>query len=341
MTTMPSQMEVEAREAAAAVAAQNRALAPAIETLVADLRARPPRFVVTCGRGTSDHAGTFAKYLIETRLGLVTASAAPSVTSVYRSAPRLEDALVIAVSQSGRSPDLVDYARAARDAGAHVAALVNTAGSPLEDVATHVLPLGAGPERSVAATKSFLCSLSALIHLTGHWAGDAPALEALDGLPALLRQAASRDWGPITALGEARNLFVGGRGTGFAVALEAALKLKETCGLHAEAISSAEVQHGPMALVGAGFPVLFLAQNDESAEGTRALAERFRARGASVLVAGPPELDPDLPIAMSPDPACTAASLIQSFYLAAAGLARARGFDPDVPPHLAKVTETR
>jgi glucosamine--fructose-6-phosphate aminotransferase (isomerizing) len=264
------------------------------------------------------------------------------VTSVYRSAPRLEDALVIAISQSGRSPDLIDYARAARDAGARVAALVNTPGSPLEDVATHVLPLGAGPERSVAATKSFLCSLSALIHLTGRWAGDAAALEALDGLPALLRQAASHDWSPVTAtLGEARNLFVVGRGTGFAVALEAALKLKETCGLHAEAISSAEVQHGPMALVGAGFPVLFLAQNDESAEGTRALAERFRARGASVLVAGPPELEPDLPIAVSPDPACTSASLIQSFYLAAAALAQARGFDPDVPPHLEKVTETR
>ncbi len=128
-----------------------------------------------------------------------------------------------------------------------------------------------------------------------------------------------------------------GRGPGLAAAQEAALKFKETCGLHAEAYSAAEVRHGPMALVGPGFPVLAFAQPDDSAAGTLALAQEFRARGARVWVAAE---HGDLPVAAAPHPLCAPLLAIQSFYRAINALALRRGHDPDVPPHLNKVTET-
>jgi len=137
------------------------------------------------------------------------------------------------------------------------------------------------------------------------------------------------------------NLFVVGRGYGFGAALEAALKLKETCGLHAEAFSAAEVKHGPMALVGEGFPVLFLAQDDGTLENTLAVANEFRARGARVWVAAPGAPGADtLPLPSGIDPIVTPLLAVQSFYRAASALSLARGYDPDVPPHLRKVTET-
>ncbi|KAF1698287.1 iron dicitrate transport regulator FecR, partial [Pseudoxanthomonas kaohsiungensis] len=188
-----------------------------------------------------------------------------------------------AISQSGKSPGLMRNAEAAKAAGAHVAALVNVEDSPLAHLAHTVIPLGAGAEKSVAATKSYLASLAAIAQLAAHWQGDAALLEALEALPAALRQAWAQDWSALTeGLAGAHNLFVLGRGLGLAAAQEAALKFKETCGLHAEAYSSAEVKHGPMALVGAGFPVLAFAQPDATEAGTLAVGEEFRARGAQV-----------------------------------------------------------
>ncbi len=328
----------EAAETADVIERQYAANHDTLTALAAELRARPPAFIATCARGSSDHAATYAKYLFETQLGLVTASLSPSVGSVYEVKQKLDNALFIAISQSGKSPDLLRNAEAARAAGARVVALVNVADSPLALLADTVVPLHAGAERSVAATKSYLASLAAVLQLVAYWKDEAPLRQALDDLPLSLRAAWQMDWSPLTdGLQDARNLFVLGRGLGLAAAQEAALKFKETCGLHAEAYSSAEVKHGPMALVGPGFPVLCFAQPDETEAGTLALAQEFRGRGAQVWLAS---AHGDLPLVAAPHPACAPLITIQSFYRAINALALRRGHNPDVPPHLNKVTET-
>ncbi len=328
----------EAAQTADVVAAQFARNAATIAALAESLRATPPPFVVTCARGSSDHAATYAKYLFETQLGIVTASASPSVGSVYAAPLQLRGVLYLVISQSGKSPDLLRNAEAAKAAGARVVALVNVEDSPLAQLAEVVIPLGAGPEKSVAATKSYLASLAAIFQLGATWKNDPALLAALQTLPAALRQAWQADWSALTdGLVDARNLFVLGRGLGLAAAQEAALKFKETCGLHAEAYSSAEVKHGPMALVGPGFPVLAFAQPDETGAGTRALAEEFRGRGAQVWLA---TAGGDLPLVNAPHSACAPLLTIQSFYRAINALALRRGHNPDLPPHLNKVTET-
>jgi glucosamine--fructose-6-phosphate aminotransferase (isomerizing) len=339
-TTSPSatHMYREVQESATAIARQLDANREVVATLAATLRRDPPRFVATGARGSSDNAATFAKYLFETRLGVTTTSAAPSVQSIYAAQQHLEGTLFLAISQSGRSPDLVEQAAAAKRAGARVVAMVNVVESPLAHAADFVVPLHAGPELSVAATKSFLCSLSALLHLTAEWQDDARLRAALDAIPSALDADASGDWPSLVdGLVDARSLFVVGRGFGLAAAQEVALKFKETCGLHAEAFSAAEVQHGPMTLVDEGFPVLFLTQDDDTRASTLAVAEKFRARGALVWVAGTSEL----PIAHSADPACTPLLAVHRCYRAINALALRRGRNPDAPPHLRKVTETR
>ena len=335
-------MHTEAAEAATAVSRQFAANAATIDALVERLRAQPPRFIVTCARGSSDHAATYGKYLFETTLGLVTASASPSVGSVYAVQPKMEGALFVVISQSGKSPDLLRNAEIAKAGGATVVALVNVVDSPLAKLADTVLPLHAGPENSVAATKSYLCSLAALLQLTARWSGDPKLLAAVDALPDAMRAAWAQDWSDlVSGLRLARQMFVLGRGLGLGAAQEAALKFKETCGLHAEAFSSAEVKHGPMAIVGPDFPVLAFAQDDDTGDSTAAVAAEFRKRGAPVWLANSGEAGPGiLPLPVSPHPALTPILTVQAFYAVANALSLARGFDPDVPPHLNKVTET-
>ncbi|MGH8121921.1 MAG: SIS domain-containing protein [Rudaea sp.] len=332
----------EAGESADAIERQLQANDAIVSRLALALQETPPRFIVTCARGSSDHAATFAKYVFETQIGLMTASASPSVSSIYHTEQKLDGALYIAISQSGKSPDLVRHAQGAKRAGAHVVALVNVEDSPLAAVADTVVPLRAGPELSVAATKSYLCALSAVVHIAARWKNDGALFDALRATPAAMRATWIMDWSPLVdGLVEARNLFVVGRGLGLGAAQEAALKLKETCGLHAEAFSAAEVKHGPMALVGRDFPVLFLAQRDESWNGTRELAKEFAARGAKVWITSADAAQPHvLPVAEAPHPVCAPLIAIQGFYRAANALAIRRGRNPDVPPHLNKVTQT-
>ena len=335
-------MFAEAAQAADVVATQFTRNEAVIAMLAADLRRNPPPFVATCARGSSDHAATYAKYLFETQLGIVTASVSPSVGSVYAAKQKLQGALYLVVSQSGKSPDLLRNAEAAREAGARVVALVNVEDSPLAQLAHTVIPLHAGPERSVAATKSYLGALAALLQLTARWSGDPALLAAVDALPDAMRAAWAQDWSPlVSGLRLADHLFVLGRGLGLGGAQEAALKFKETCGLHAEAFSSAEVKHGPMAIVGPDFPVLAFAQDDDTGDSTAAVAAEFRKRGAPVWLASSGEAGPGiLPLPVSPHPALTPILTVQAFYAVANALSLARGFDPDVPPHLNKVTET-
>lgn len=337
-------MQAEASEAPAIVAAQIAAHARPLAALVRELRACPPRMVLTCARGSSDHAALYAKYVIETHLRIPVASMAPSIVSIEDAPPRdLSDALVIAISQSGRSPDIVASATAARDAGARVLALVNMADSPLADAATGVLPLLTGVERSVAATKSYIASLSAIANLVGRWADDPELAGSVTRLPAVLGRALALDWAPaIPLLRDATSLFTVSRGPGLGIAHEMALKLKETCGLHAEAFSAAEVEHGPMAIVRDGFPVIMLAPAGPQADEVAALAGRFAARGAKVALAGARMKGAVLlPTLDGLHPAIAPLACIQSFYPMASALAQARGLDPDRPPYLNKVTRTR
>ena len=344
LTPEATLMHKETHEAIDAVAHQLARNDEAINRLAATLRKYPPRFIVTCARGSSDHAATFAKYVFETQLGLVTASASPSTSSIYASRQKLDGALYIAISQSGRSPDIVNHAKAARRAGARVVALVNTKESPLAEAAHTVIPLLAGGEHSVAATKSYICSLSAILHLASRWKDEANLIDALAAVPEQMREGWAQDWSPLVeGLVQTRNMFVVGRGFGLAAAQEAALKFKETCGLHAEGFSAAEVKHGPMTLVGPGFPLLFLTQPDDSLPGTLDTAREFHARGAQVWVAGadlPADVPNVLPAAPVRHPACAPLVLMPSFYKAVNALAVRRGRNPDTPPHLNKVTST-
>ena len=331
----------EAAAAPAAVRSQLHANRDLVEQLGEAVRNMAPRAVVTCARGSSDHAATFAKYLIETRTGLLASSAAPSISSVYASKADLEGVLFIAISQSGASPDLLAAAGAARDAGALVIALINAEDSPLARTAHHAIPLRAGVETSVAATKSYIASLAVIVDLVASWTQDRELHLALEQAPDQLVLAWQLDWGAATEhLRSASSLFVIGRGLGLGIAQEAALKLKETCGLHAEAFSAAELRHGPMALVRAGFPIFAFLQNDETREGVEALAHELSAVGADVMVAGSEVPGAVALPTLRAHPAIEPLLMIQSFYRLANALAVARGLDPDRPPHLSKVTET-
>lgn len=331
----------EAAEAAQVVARQRAANAPAVRALAAGLQARAPGLLATMARGSSDHATTYLRYLVETRLGIAAASMAPSVASVYGVTADLAGALAVAVSQSGASPDLLATVAAARRAGAATLALVNVEDSPLAAAVDAVLPLHAGPELSVAATKSAIATLAQMAALVAEWADDGQLRAALDALPAALERAWQLDWSPLVdGLAGASGLFVIARGHGLGIAQEAALKLKETCGLHAEAISAAEVRHGPMALVGPDFPVLILRQEDQTAHGMDTLAAELAKRGGDVFLAGT-RVDGATALPFVPaHPVVEPILQLQSFYRMANALSVRRGHDPDRPPYLAKVTET-
>ncbi|HVH80325.1 MAG TPA: SIS domain-containing protein [Stellaceae bacterium] len=334
---------VELREAPAAVARQQHALAASLKDLVWQLSLRPPSVVVTCARGSSAHAAAFAKHLIERHLTIPVAAAAPVIATAYRRELRLDGQLFLAISQSGRSDDLIETTWSARRAGALCAALVNDPESPLASACDITLPIGAGPERAVAATKSFIATLSALLRLVAQWTESHALNEALHRLPRRLEEAAELDWyGAVRDLSTAQSLVTIGRGPSLPIAREAALKLKEIANLHAEAFSGAEFMHGPVTLVRPDYPLLMFVAPDETAPGMRRLAKELRDKEAKLLCADPQaEGGGHLP-SLSPDHAdVDVLCLIQSFYAMTPRLAAARGIDPDRPRHLQKVTRTR
>ena len=336
-----TRMFQEAASASDAVRAQLQCDAAAIAAIGREVRRLAPRAVITCARGSSDHAATYAKYLIETRAGVLTASAAPSVSSLYGVSQDLRGCLFIALSQSGRSPDLLASVAAAKAAGATVLALCNSPDAPLVAAADLSVALRAGVETSVAATKSYLATLAALIRLVAAWKQDAALESAVDTLPALMDQSWALDWSAALPLLEpAANLYVVGRGLGLGAAQETALKCKETCGLHAEAFSSAELRHGPYTLLGPKFPALLFAQRDATQSGVEALGSELARRGVPVLIAGA-QVDGAIVLPTLDSGAEIAPILrVQSAYRLIATLAIRRGFDPDRPAHLRKVTET-
>jgi glutamine---fructose-6-phosphate transaminase (isomerizing) len=331
----------EAADASNAVRAQLQHDSATMRTLGAKLRKLSPRAVITCARGSSDHAATYAKYLVETHAQVLTASAAPSVSSVYGVTQDVRGCLFIAISQSGRSPDLLASVASAKASGATVLAISNSADSPLMAAADLVIELNAGPEGSVAATKSYLASLAAIARLIAAWTEDDKLHAALAELPDLMDRSWALDWSAaLPELEAAENLYVVGRGLGLGAAQEVALKCKETCAIHAEAFSSAELRHGPYTLLRKGFPALLFAQQDGTRPGIEALAIELGRRGVPVLLAGGNAAGSILLPAIEVAAELAPILLVQSAYRMIASLSVRRGLDPDHPPHLRKITET-
>ncbi len=337
MTATPTSM---AREIAEIPQAAERLLAAGEAARIAKaLNPRDIPFVVLCGRGSSGHAGVALRYLIETRLGLPVSASAPSVVTGYDRPPRVAGALFVVVSQSGRSPDLVAATRAARAGGALTLALVNDPDSPAAQASDLVLPILAGPERAVAATKTVTNSMIAGAALVAAWAGDRDLADGLAALPGRLTQALALDWSAWSAdLDGAPAAFVTGRGHGLGTVREIALKLAETLRLPALGYSAAELRHGPRASVSAGTPVLALRQADAVADGIDGLVRDLRRDDVRVQACGGPA--GTLPWLGDGHPACDPIAMLVPAYRAIEAESRRRGLDPDAPAGLTKVTET-
>ncbi len=340
--TSASLMLKEAQSASQHVAVQLTQDRERYAELGRQLRAEPPSSILTVARGSSDHAANYCAYLIMARLGRIVASLPMSLVTLNNAPLIAKDALAIAISQSGQSPDVIEPIRYFRDARAVTVALVNDVSSPLALSAEWAIPLHAGAELSVAATKSFIASLVASALLTGCWQNDIKFLAALDALPEALDIASHTDWSmALEVLVPSTNIMVVGRGVSFPVALESALKFKETSAIQAEAFSGAEIKHGPMALIGEGYPLLMFATRGPAQAGLLKLAEEMRGRGAKVLLAAPSDVaDRDLTLPTAATPDLDPIVAILAFYVMAAQLSIARGMDPDRPRHLSKVTKT-
>jgi glutamine---fructose-6-phosphate transaminase (isomerizing) len=337
------QMASELQEAPDAVRRQAVALTGPLAALIGWSQRTKPALVVTCARGSSAHAATFAKHLFERHLGIPVATAAPNVATIYRQRLQLKNQLLLTISQSGRSDDLTEFALMAKAAGALTAVIVNDIDSPLAAACDIVLPTAAGPEVSVAATKSFVASLAMLLRIIAEWKGDDAMRAAISDLPERLALATALKWDEaVDTFSHAASLVTIGRGPTLAIAREAALKLKETSNLHAEAFSSAEFQHGPMALVSQHYPLLLFMPTDAAAAGLHELAASLWRKGAQVFAAehGQPAVG-RLPVLSPQHPDADAVCLIQTFYTLAVRIAARRGTNADQPRHLQKVTRTR
>lgn len=301
-----------------------------------------PRGFVTCARGTSDHAATFFKYVMEISTGLPVASIGPSVASVYDTPLKLEDFICVAISQSGGSPDLVALQQAASRGGARTLAIVNVTDSPVGAGADSVLPILAGPEKAVAATKSFVGSLFAILGFVAGFTGDKALEGALRAFPETARGALDCDWTVAElALARAGSVFTVGRGPGLAIAAESALKLKETCRIHAEVFSSAEVLHGPVVLADRKFAALVFDPADASTQSVTAAAQAMRDKGATALtISADGKETTALPVPGVGHPLLMPLVQIIAFYRFTETLARHLGENADAPAGLNKVTET-
>ncbi len=310
------------------------------------LRQRSTLHVDVLGRGSSSHAGTVLRYAWAVQGGLSVSAVMPWTAANDAPLSPMPHTSLVAISQSGRSPDLVRYALAARQAGAYVVGLINTGGSPLGAAADQEVPLCAGPELAVAATKSVVMSVVAGLGMVAGFSADAALLDGLRALPGRLDEAARCDWADLSALlPGARAVFVVGRGVDLGIAKEMALKIAETVGIPALAFSSAEFLHGPLGAVSAQTPVVGVVSDPRALESVLTALERARGQGAPTLLAhGFPSAagtaSPRLPLpAADGTPADCVLALLPA-YLAIEAAAQAAGRNPDQPRGLSKVTET-
>ncbi|MEO5767596.1 MAG: SIS domain-containing protein [Polyangia bacterium] len=327
----------------------------AVEEIAAAVRRFAPAFVVTAARGSSDNAARYAKYLFGVHNRLVVSLGAPSLVTLYRAQPALDRALIVGISQSGESPDIIALLEEGRRQGGLTVALTNSPASPLAQAAEYVLDLRAGAEESVVASKSYTCQLMGLAMLSAALEQQQPARwRDLDAVPDAVRRTLelNREEVPSSArpreLLAAERMLVMGRGFNFCTTFEVALKLKETAYVMAEPYATPDLFHGPLAMLQPGFPALVIAPRGATLPSTLEALEILEGRGAHILalsddeavlnragtrvrlpfVAGVPEWLSPL-VAVLPGQLC------------ALRLARARGLDPDHPRGLTKVTKTR
>jgi glucosamine--fructose-6-phosphate aminotransferase (isomerizing) len=318
----------------------------AVLRLAAALRRRQPSVVFFAARGTSDNAAVYGHYLFEMLAGIPSGLASPSVVTIYRKPPRLCGALVVGLSQSGRSADIVRYLEAARAAGARTVAITNDGRSPLAGAAHDTLLLHAGIEQSVAATKTYTAQLVVLSLLAAAMAGDKSLIDYHDRLPRWIERALEAEDAVrrlSLRLSRVHRCIVTARGYNFATAREAALKLKETAQIAAEALSSADLLHGPIAVVGPRFPVLVIAPPGPPRAHLLRVARRLAARRAQIVVVSSGGGFGDAAFAHLRAPGGVAEVLTPPVYivplqLLAYHLALGRGYDPDRPAGLQKVT---
>jgi glutamine---fructose-6-phosphate transaminase (isomerizing) len=297
------------------------------------------RIVVFCGRGSSGHVGVYLRYLFEARLGLLASAAAPSVVTAYQRSPDMHDCLFVVVSQSGRSPDIITATQMARKFGALTLAVVNDENSPAAAASELVLPIGAGAEHSVGATKSVVLSMIAGARLVAELARDDDLNEALHHLPVRLFRALTCDWSAwADRAAQAPAAFVVGRGYGLGCAREVALKVSEILRVPALGYSAAELRHGPRASITAATPVLILRQNDQAAAAADDLIRDLDEAGERAFTAG--GAAGTLPWIGDGHPVCDPVVMMVPAYRAIEAAARRRGFDPDNPSYLSKVTRT-
>lgn len=328
-------------ETAEIPAAAERLLArtDAVKAIVARVEQTRPRIVVFCGRGSSGHVGVYLRYLFEARLGLLASAAAPSVVTAYRRPPEMRGALFVVVSQSGRSPDLVNATQVARKHGALTLAIVNDQDSPTAAASELVLPIGAGAEHSVAATKTVVLSMIAGAQLVAALARDDDLVAGLGQLPLRLSRALDCDWSAwADSAARAAAAFVVGRGYGLGCVREIALKVAEILRVPTLGHSAAELRHGPRASITPSTPVLVLRQNDEAATAIDDLVKDLNDANETLFVAGGPA--GTLPWIGDGHPVYDPVLMLVPAYRAIEAAARRRGFDPDNPPHLSKVTKT-
>ncbi|MGA8801381.1 MAG: SIS domain-containing protein, partial [Pseudolabrys sp.] len=322
-------------ETAEIPAAAERLLArtDAVKAIVARVEQTRPRIVVFCGRGSSGHVGVYLRYLFEARLGLLASAAAPSVVTAYRRPPEMRGALFVVVSQSGRSPDLVNATQVARKHGALTLAIVNDQDSPTAAASELVLPIGAGAEHSVAATKTVVLSMIAGAQLVAALARDDDLVAGLGQLPLRLSRALDCDWSAwADSAARAAAAFVVGRGYGLGCVREIALKVAEILRVPTLGHSAAELRHGPRASITPSTPVLVLRQNDEAATAIDDLVKDLNDANETLFVAGGPA--GTLPWIGDGHPVYDPVLMLVPAYRAIEAVARRRGFDPDNPPHL-------
>lgn len=340
MTAAKTQMRREIEEIPLAV---DRLLTEGADAVRKALRCidHDPTYFLSVARGTSDHACTFLKYACELGLGLPMASVGPSIASVYGARLHAHGAVCFAVSQSGKSPDIVRLTQSLTDSGATTVAITNDPASPLAHAAHCTLPICAGPEKSVAATKTFVTSLVAGLWLIAELKRDAELIAAIHALPRHLDASIGCDWSEVASAVTGDSAFTLGRGPSWAIANEAALKFKETCRIHAESYSSAEVLHGPVSIVGPGFPVLAFAAADAAEASLVEVADALADKRASVFVTSDKAKTAiRLPHRRTDHWLTDPIATITSFYATVEGIAVSRGLNPDTPRHLNKVTET-
>ncbi len=339
---MTSLMRTEALEASSVVENQFSENQQILDEVAQYINQKNPYSLISIARGSSDHAAQYLNFLTTAKLGKLTTSLSMSLLTLYQAELDVSKSVGVAISQSGQSPDVVKPIEYMKSHNAPSLALVNDINSPLAKASEWTIPLHAGPEKAVAATKSFIASLSASASLIAAWKNDLELTRGLHHLPDDLLKAQSLDWSsPIKTLQKAKRIMIVGRGYGLSLALEAALKLKETCSIQAEAFSAAEIKHGPQALIEEGYPLLIFANRGPTLHNMLDLATDMKSRGANVILAAPPFVkDKQLEIQTTHAEELDVITAIQSFYLMAEELSRSLGLNPDKPRHLSKVTKT-